>query len=480
MGIKNTLSSLKSFFSTASNDYVQNSRDFLRVDIDELVRKGKYEIRGCERGKQNLPPSDADQLDEVEREIKTRFEGDLAENHEILGEELSVFTSRVGLLQLNKVPNLQVEINTATGEFKEEIANGLNAVRSTRRKFIEIKEAMDEFKRVNKRIDPAMYPDSKLLHFAFILVLLLVETVLNGNMLGLGAEGGLIQGLLIAFTIAVVNVGLLGFFLGKGLRYCHHVSVTKKLFAGVIPTSGIIVVLLALNFMVAHYRDVLQSVDIAVEGVGSAVMARVMTLEMPADAESVLLLLVGLLFGILAGIDWLKMDDRYPGYGERARRQDLEEENYAEEVRETLERLGDLHSETADILLELKENLEHKETEFKSILSHRERKVGQFKAAEAHNVSAAHQAIERYRDANRKCRTTPAPDHFSREITIVTQPIETSSAGEMSIPQVESEIKRVVEKLESGITEIHDAWQIAQEEFKRTDQLAKEELNVEG
>ena len=50
----------------------------------------------------------------------------------------------------------------------------------------------------------------------------------------------------------------------------------------------------------------------------------------------------------------------------------------------------------------------------------------------------------------------------------------------MSIPQVESEIKRVVEKLESGITEIHDAWQIAQEEFKRTDQLAKEELNVEG
>jgi len=325
-----------------------------------------------------------------------------------------------------------------------------------------------------------MYPDSKLLHIAFILLLLLVESVLNGNMLGLGAEGGLIQGLFIAFTIAVINVGLLGFFLGKTLRYCHHVALPKKLFAGVIPTAAIVLILIGLNFMVAHYRDVLQSVDIALDNVGIAVMDRVWSLMPPADAQSVLLFLVGLLFGILAGIDWLKMDDRYPGYGERARRQDLEEENYAEEVRETLQRLGDLHSETADILLDLKENLEHKETEFKSILSHRERKVGQFKATEAHNLSAAHQVVEKYRDSNRNARSTPAPDYFTRDLEVVTQPIETSRAGEMSIAQVESEIKRVVEKLESGITEIHESWGKAQEEFKKTHQLARERINVEG
>ncbi|MDC3279719.1 hypothetical protein OAV24_02450 [Gammaproteobacteria bacterium] len=479
MGIKDTLANLKGFLTSPSNDYVQNSRDFLRVDHKELIRKEKYEKRGRDRGKDNLPPTDAEQLDEVERAIKSRFEGEIAGNHEILGEELSVFTSRVGSLQLNKVPNLKLEFNKALGEFKEEIANGLNSARLTRRKVIEINEAMDHFKKVNRRIDPAMYPDSKIFHLAFIFVLLLVETVLNGGMLGLGAEGGLVGGILLALAIAVLNVFLFGYFLGKALRYCHHVNIVKKISFGVLPASILAGLIFCLNFGVAHLRDVLQGVNV-VESVGGVVMAKVIALELPVNIESGFLFFMGFFFAIAAGVDWLKMDDRYPRYGELARRQDEEEEKYFEEVRDTLESLGDLHSETGETLLELKSNLEHMETEFKSILSHRELKIGQFKAAEAHNISVAHQVVEVYRDANRKERTTPPPNYFNQDLEIITQPVEATRAGEMTIPQVESEIKRIIEILESGISEIHDAWQEAQEAFKNTHQLAKEQLNLEG
>jgi len=471
MGIKDILAKLKGFFSSPSTEYVQNSRDFLRLDHKQLVRREKYDKRGKERGKQNLPPSNITQLDEVERDIKARFEGDIAENHEILDEELSVFSSRVGALRLNQVPNLQGWVTEVLGDYRTEKDNGTNDLSTAEKHVKVIEKSLNKFEQINRRAVPAMYPESKVLHFAFIFALMAIETVLNGVMIGLGAAGGLTEGVLIAFGIALVNVFILGGFLGKAFSWAHHVYFPKRFFGGVIPIIFWTSLLIFLNFGVAHYRDAIQNVKLPIDQASAIALERVVSMQLPVDVESGFLFIAGILFGLLAGFDWLKMDDPYPGYGRLSRRCDREKRNYGDKHREVLARLGALYVAGKEGFETTKDELERREIDYKDALGGRERKIIQFKAAEAHNLSVAQQVVEIYRDENRKARSTPPPTHFDQELQITTQSIELSRAGELSIAEVERQINWVVERIELGINELDQAWKDAQNEFENLRQL---------
>jgi hypothetical protein len=480
MSLKDTLASMKGFFGTPASIGDQIFRDFLQLNYEEITRRMRLEKRGCERGKNELPSSDSLQLGEVEQEIKALFEGEHRSNLGILNDELSNFSSRISSLHLDKVPDLQIEINQATGEYQEEVSNGLNKIRITRRKVIEINEEVDDFKADNRLKRAANVPLSRRHHFAILLALLMFEALVNGNMLGAGIQGGLIGGIGVAFVIALVNVGLIGWFFSLAFRYTHHNSIPKKLFAGVVPTLFWGCVTLFLNFVVSHYRDALQNPDII--NAGTEALSRAFAFQLPTEAESLFLFVLGVLFCVGAGIDWLKMDDPYPGYGSLARRHDAEESNYFEEVAQTQGVLEELHADTTDALLDLRNEVDHKEREFRSVLGNRIRKIQEYKAAEAHNRSVAQRVVSTYRDANRRCRKTPVPPHFEQELSIATQDIDIDEnpKGEISLAEVENDVKRVKTVLESGIAEIHNEWTKAQDEFARTHQLAREELNLQG
>ena len=64
--------------------------------------------------------------------------------------------------------------------------------------------------------------------------LVLLESVLNGAFLSVGAEGGFVEGAGIALAISLVNVVVPLIFFGPISRYLAHVHPGKRLVAGAL------------------------------------------------------------------------------------------------------------------------------------------------------------------------------------------------------------------------------------------------------
>ena len=66
--------------------------------------------------------------------------------------------------------------------------------------------SLDHYKSENNLFRTAVYPTAKVWHWGIILAMILLESVMNGFMLGQGAERGLVGGVVIAVGIAFLNV----------------------------------------------------------------------------------------------------------------------------------------------------------------------------------------------------------------------------------------------------------------------------------
>lgn len=162
------------------------------------------------------------------------------------------------------------------------------------------------------------YPDSgrRWLMVGILMVLFFLESFANAAFLAKSNELGLVGAYVVAFGISLLNIGSSFLIFGPVSRYLSHISVWQRVLAGIcmVIYAGLA---FALNLGVAHYREV--SGDL-IGDAGVAVVRRV--LESPLglqDAESWLLLGIGLLFSLVAFIEGRTFDDTYPGYGRRDR-----------------------------------------------------------------------------------------------------------------------------------------------------------------
>ena len=230
---------------------------------------------------------------------------------------------------------------------------------------------------------------------------------------------------------------------------------------------------ITLNYGFAHYRDAIQNVQLPIDEASAIALERVISFSLPADLNSIFLFAVGVICSVLAGFKWLNMDDPYPKYGKISRKFDLDQSVYRDQMKSVLDRLVALYAEAQKLFFQLKEDLEHKETEYKSVLGARSRKTADFKSAQAYNLSVAQQVVEIYRDENRKSRNSPVPQHFNDELPITIPPMESVGAGELSIAEVERLIEQVVQRLEKGIDELDQAWKDAQNNFENPQQITE-------
>jgi hypothetical protein len=291
---------------TGSAPYYVQLGDGSRVEIISAARAAASE---------NLPDTTARELDDVEGAIEREHRRQARAALEQARGELRDLTATFDRLELGlPAPrDLHALVTTASAAIDRERSStdGLVALhREQSRRHRDLLHLKSECGLARA----AIYPVSRLRHWAMLAPLLVLEALANGGFFAVGNDHGLLGGLAIALFVSFLNIALgctSGYFC---FRWRRQPDPRLRRIAAV--GIGLYVVLaIAFNLAVARYRD-LASTAGATQSIG---LRDLLTPERGMSLASAALLLVGLLASAISAWKGFRADDPTPQHGERDR-----------------------------------------------------------------------------------------------------------------------------------------------------------------
>lgn len=459
------------------HDYTPSTQQFLDLNVDKIKRELRLVEEGGRRGAREEPASDSRDFDGIEQEIVRRIETHRKAALKIFHDNMETYAKRLHALSIEGfASDIRTLLNNAKTNFTASVHQGRDDLHALRLRVTDSDRTYDHFRRENNLIRMAHYPESRKLYIGILVFILLVEAILNGSMLARGHELGILGGVFSAFIIALVNVLVFGVFFGsRGLRYLNHEKTGQKLF-GVLMFLVFLIGAIAFNLLVAHYRDALggatpEEADfLAVET----------WLESPfgiADAQSWILFIIGIAFSAIAAVDGLKMDDRYPDYGDVTRQRDQIHEDYKTETQALINELKEERDTCVEGATEAKQQIEKRIAERSSILEARKRHQNTFQSHLGHLEGAAINLLTTYREANKGMRKTPTPTHFSERWKL-----SQDDTAEFPVPpalddtQISEIARHARAELDNAVAEVNTAFTMAFSQYHQIEDLSADEV----
>ncbi|SVC51350.1 uncharacterized protein METZ01_LOCUS304204, partial [marine metagenome] len=203
-------------------------------------------------GSLDLPPSDSPSLDQFHAHVKTEFDRFKSTKKNEIDLQIKSLESTLGRLEDNRDTFSQHEekykdkIKGVQQEFDGRIKNANEDVKAS-------KADLSNFKRNNKLTRPAKPMTSQLLFVMILVVILIIETILNGVFLGENLIGSSAAGMTWAFAFSAVNVSI-GVLFAPLIRNINHVRGGVKLFGYFVALIWLSIIA-AFNFLIGHFRD---------------------------------------------------------------------------------------------------------------------------------------------------------------------------------------------------------------------------------
>lgn len=277
---------------------------------------------------------------------------------------------------------------------------------------------LEDFRARNRLTRPATYPEGSatFARYALLLALIVFEGAANAYFFSQGLESGLIGGFLAAGLFAAVNL-VTAFVLGKyavPLVYHRNCAVTS---VGVVAVALAIVWMMAVGLTIGHFRDAL--IADAAEPARAAWMGLKSAPLGLRDVMSWLLFFVSVLFAVFALFDGLSSDDRYPGYGQVARRARESRYDYFEELHGIRKQLEELKEEALGALERDMEKARGLVAESASLLRDKNWARTKMETALLDAENCLDTLLKIFRDTNRMHRGgSPTPQYFDSRATL--------------------------------------------------------------
>jgi hypothetical protein len=447
-----------------------SGQPFPELDLDRIAKDMYLAEEGWTRGEKNLPPATSTTLDDVEHKIVSAIENERQTQLQSFTRRLNAYRQRIASLDLeNETIHIVSTAQRASTDFVVKVDEGKAKLFTLWRNVCMIENQWNTFRKQHNLTHPADYPLSRLWNFAVILVILAVESILNGNFLARGLETGLIGGIIQAFVIAAVNV-FFGVFLGNYVaRYIFHRNFFLRAIAFLeVPVSFGIA--MAFNLFVGHYRDALGGAD----PMHASEIALNSFADQPlylASLQSWILFAMGVLFFTIAAFDGFKMDDSYPGYGKISRKHEEITHDYANEKANIVDDLSRTRDQALDSIREARRNLATRRAELANMLDHQEKLVHFFDAYQNHLNRAANNLLSVYRSANMKARSAPAPGYFNDSYSLPKVPFPVSFGGPMNVAHVDANIEKTDGALKNAVEQVNARFEEAVGAFHQIEEL---------
>lgn len=467
---------LKNFFEQFGPIHDGRALTFPQLDTEIIKRKLRLKEEGEEKGQRNYPPKSLQALDEIEQGIVSFISNEVKDSLESFYDHQKSYEDRVTKLgSIGLTSQLESIPLTAASDFKKQLHQRKDELYLFRAKVTESEKDLEKFKAKNALDRSARFPKSRFLYYAVALLLLVIETFVNGMFFAKGDELGIVGGFFRALIPAALNVAG-GFYLGN-LAFRLFIHRHKALRAcGVFLCLLIPSLIALLNLFVAHYRSAVA--NLVSENPAKAALETFLAAPFSlVDVESWLLFTVGCVFALIATIDFWKMDDVYLHYGEVSRDRDSKVGDYANLKSDALEELQDIREENLENLEGALSVLGARHNEATSIFDAQRRWQTLFTQHLNHLESVGRSLLAYYRGCNSSTRTEPAPEHFSQEWKLEQPEIPMPSVDFQTIIsgfQAESQSAQKVYK--ECVKRIEAAYNAGLEAYKTIDELQPEEF----
>jgi hypothetical protein len=462
----------------APHDYRPSLEVFPVLNVDKLAADlGLAEV-GATRGKRNEPPSDSPAFDDVENRVIERIEAENNAAHGTLLDELRAYKERLtGLDFEGRFATIRQAAPAAVSEFRAEAAQGRDELHSLRRHLRDLENERDEFQRRNRLKRTARWASggNLTLKVGVLLVLFVFEVFLNGFFLAKGSELGYLGGAAEALTFAMLNIGGSFLIAVVGVRELNHRNPLRKLL-GLIALLCYLALLIGLNLMLAHYREVSGAL---ISNAGQEVLARLRTAPLAiTDFKSWLLFALGVLCSLIAFGDSFLIFDPYPGYGALEKRRAAAHDAYIRRKNDLIARLLDIRDNAIEILEEANRDLAIRRSEYDSIIEGRGRLVRLYAAHQSHLERAANALLAVYREAYKSARNGPSPPRFAKAYALEKFPVEQELPESSARDDLRRSIADSQEILVGQVEAIHAEFERQFASYREIDDLIEESTVV--
>lgn len=424
---------------------------FLVPDPRKIAGALNVEARARADGAQGLPSAESEAPSLVEDEITAAFIELRGLSQKTLQDNLDAYSA---ILTDSSVED--ADVSRAIVEGERAIESMQNETRAANLGLLQLRNDMKglekEFNLFRKRnhLDDRLphYPGSKAVNVLGLILLLALETVLNGNFFARGSDQGLIGGIFAAVVLSAANLSF-GFFSGlfawrgvnliQGFKYFAWVGVALWI-AGTF----------MLNLFIAQYRDLFaeNAGKVSSESVFARMGEGVSSLQ---ETESFVLLMLGCLFNLAAAADGYKFDDRYPRYGGIDRRRRKAAQRYQEAFTYELDQLAHHRDSAINEISDALAAISEKAKMRTRAEAGRAALVQSYEdhTAELNRVHAA--VLRRYWDGNARARSVPAPKRFNTSPPIlpaaqVIRLMPVPAGGGPSISQLQAALKGFLDR----------------------------------
>ncbi|TXI21483.1 MAG: hypothetical protein E6Q67_07555 [Roseateles sp.] len=437
---------------------------FIQLDRAEIADKLRLTERGEQQGRINLPASTLRTLDNVEAEVASFIDDHHSRAQIDAANSIRSYDERLnGLTLLTKLSSISTQARVAITDFHAEVMNCSNRLSNSRDAIEASYGELRAFRRQNGLERPAYAAPPPLSTYGTIAFSWMIETTINAFLLRLNDSMGYLGGVVAAATVGAINVGFAA-FVGRQVWPRTHLRNLTSRVLGWVGVAVWIAFLLLWNLMAAHYRDAKSL------GIDQPEHAALGMLGSGLDSiYSYGLLVAGLAFAVIAAGAGYRMDDPYPGYGERARRHEERCEDYAHDVRVASDEVLEIRNVALKEAIEVREGLERQLRERAQILSARDAFRRRYEEYATQLEQTANALLQEYRTANIANRTTPAPAHFDERWAlprVAVPPAPESSVGEKDVEAAEK-------ALDAAVAEISRACEAAIASFEPLDKLKR-------
>jgi len=415
-------------------------------------RLEEYRNLGRKEATRHRPPTSATHPDTHEVALRSQADG-LISREQAAFEAVVADADRSTLDANSRVVELRSDIAQALADdtiltrVGAELAGDRTALVDATAARIRAEVAWRGFRATNGITDIASYPESKILHWAIIIALSFVETVVNAFFYR--NDTGLLGGFFVALAVAVVNMGSSA-GLGTLFRRKNLAEPSQRYF-GWASLAIFLPLTLFFNALFAAFRSAFEATNDA--GDPAQLRDAFQTAWAQAggffvgrfhfgDLSSFLLFMTGLILSIIAFWKGYTSDDPYPGHSARDRA--LKAAREAETKRQELvkQRLKDFLVTHRNHV----QGLSGATGTMITMLSHRTSALGHAKRALETNAVAVerdyHLVLDAYRQANLAIRGTAPPEYFTDKPDVAGR-VSVQAAG-----PIEQEMQAVLDLLE--------------------------------
>ncbi len=387
---------------------------FSRVDPEKLKTKLKLKDEAESRGKNNLPLEDAVNFDDVEQKIISAVDHEIKSSKDIYCDNYRSYENRINSMSsLGYIGEFESIASAAETDFKTQFHQKRDELHNTRSRVALFDEYLKKFKKENDITRPAIYPEGRYQAYGIAVLLMVVEAGFGALFFAEGDDHGLIGGFFTkALFPSFCNVFFSWVLANYGFRLISNKNFLRKSIGALVCLAASVLIVY-LNLFMAHFRSAVMAMsDSPYSAATKSLLASPFLLQ---DANSLFLLLLGIICVLFATVKFWKQDDPYFSYGEIDREHKKKMDDYTDMKSWALEELEiDRNRKLNDLKVKLNQ-ITNKYKEAQSILDAQKRIKNLYLEHLDHLEGVGNILLKYYQNINISQRSEKYPKYSNQE-----------------------------------------------------------------